>query len=78
MEMNMKYRINLMNLLLYFITTLPTLTLLIVTGNILKINYLTILMIIFEMSSAQYECQLDLIFYIENNKVSKIHIEGAD
>lgn len=74
----MKYRINLMNLLLYFITTLPTLTLLIVTGNILKINYLTILMIIFEMSSAQYECQLDLIFYIENNKVSKIHIEGAD
>ena len=35
-------------------------------------------MIIFEMSSAQYECQLDLIFYIENNKVSKIHIEGAD
>ena len=74
----MKYRINLMNLLLYFITTLPTVTLLIVTGNILKINYLTILMIIFEMSSAQYECQLDLIFYIENNKVSKIHIEGAD
>ena len=59
----MKYRINLMNLLLYFITTLPTLTLLIVTGNILKINYLTILMIIFEMSSAQYECQLDLIFF---------------
>ena len=35
-------------------------------------------MIIFEMSSAQYECQLDLIFYIENNIVSKIHIEGAD
>lgn len=42
----MKYRINLMNLLLYFITTLPTLTLLIVTGNILKINYLTILIIL--------------------------------
>ena len=35
-------------------------------------------MIIFEMSSAQYECKLDLIFNIENNKVSKIHIEGAD